>query len=449
MAGRFFCVIYILLTMLQLKKTSAGALLMEEGEHLLTCGQVLADCSVKDVALPGMKAQVKLWDLDLQLLLCCPQKQDCKPCLQVKVIFKIKDQNEDQEVSGDHNDEDYSSKEMEEEQGRALWEPPNPKEYSLRLCYSSPGLIDCCKEVTFTLRHSALVDQTSSEMWLRLILKPVSYGSPVNVKALSTSMTMNIPSLEEVCSPNLERFVEDCEVPRLRAVLDEERDVALLQLDLPNRTMFRRMAVSMTSHVIGINNNADGYQEWEEGQRELTIPLRSVVPCLCFMVRWKGKELHRDICPFINNTELFRRMWQNNVSVSVQEAQMNMANSTALSWNVTAPCQLEGDLWLCRKTTVEGQCEEVNGSRQRMHNPAYGKWTNTIHGLRKEGEFINVNPHPGLCVQMRIQGMDTKLDPICPFTIPRNRWTLAVLIGILIICLAVFCAFVIHVAIKG
>lgn len=117
MARLFPCTHFVLLLLLQLRSPSAGALEMIDGAHRLTCDQGLTDCSVKDVALPGMKGPVKVSRLELSVFLCCINGQYCKPCLRVTVFFTIKDKNEDQEVSGDYGDEDDSSnqKELREE----------------------------------------------------------------------------------------------------------------------------------------------------------------------------------------------------------------------------------------------------------------------------------------------------------------------------------------------
>ncbi|CAB1329309.1 unnamed protein product [Coregonus sp. 'balchen'] len=477
MARLFLCIHFVLLLLLQIRSPSALEM-------------------IYDVALPVMKGPVNVRWLELRVILCCTSRHDCKPCLRVQVFFTIKDQHEDQEVSADHGNKDYNPKQKEEGERSALGMPPSQTEASVTLCYSYPHVIDRCKKVTFTLSHSALGDQHSPEMWLSLLLVPVPYGSPVKVYALSTSGTTIIPSLQNVCSPNLDGVVKECDVPRLQAVIDEKRDVAVLKLKSSNETPTSGMSMCQMSGTEEL-----GFcriQEWQEGQREMIIPLRSIAPCLCFKVldrkgssqgispsytrlqavidekrdvavlklkssnetptsgmsmcqmsglksldsaesRTRGPEEMiiplRSIAPCLC-FKLFRSMWHNNVSVSV-EAQTSAENGTALSWNITAPCQLEGELWLCRRDSVGGQCEEVMGTRQRMHNHTHAG-----------GEFINVNPHPALCVQMKVQGMDTKLDPlICPFATPRNRWSLTLLIGL--ICLAVLGACVIHGALKG
>ncbi|KAJ8016162.1 hypothetical protein DPEC_G00004330 [Dallia pectoralis] len=454
MSCRILCFLFVSLLLLHLRKPFVFALEIIDGRNLLTCGQGLTDCSVKDVALSGMKGHVNVKSLELRVFLCCTNKKDCKPCLRVYVNFSIKGQNEEQEVSGDYNEEDDSTKQSEDGQEGALWRPPartvRLPEYSETVCYSLPGMVDHCKEVTFTLSRSVLADRQFSEMWLILLLKPETYGSPVSVKALSTTETITFPSLEEVCSLNLDSFVKGCDVPRLRAAIDEKRDVALLQLDSSKQIMVICQFMSSPSLMFGTTAPGE-CREWHAGQVEEIISLTSVTPCLCFEVWWKGKELRRKICPFQNNKELFKRMWQNNVSVSVEEAPTNVENGKALRWKVSTPCQLEGELWLCRKASGGGRCNEVNGSRQIMFNHTLSE-----HGLLQVGEFVDVKPHPNFCVQMEIQGIDIKPDLLCPFTSmhlspegPRNRWNLIVMIGILLICLAILGAYALHSTLKG
>lgn len=68
-----------------------------------------------------------------------------------------------------------------------------------------------------------------------------------------------------------------------------------------------------------------------------------------------------------------------NVSVSVAEYQMR-DGEVGLSWNVSAPCRLEAELWLCEKGQPGGHCEEVRGSRQRLHNHIHAGWSATRYG---------------------------------------------------------------------
>ena len=76
---------------------------------------------------------------------------------------------------------------------------------------------------------------------------------------------------------------------------------------------------------------------------------------------------------------------QTNVSVSMSVAAVrgnhgNTRQATALSWNVTAPCRLKGEVWLCKKDSAGGGCEEVTGSRQSLYNRTDDGWRATANG---------------------------------------------------------------------
>lgn len=58
---------------------------------------------------------------------------------------------------------------------------------------------------------------------------------------------------------------------------------------------------------------------------------------------------------------------QNNISVSMAQHQTR-EGGVGLSWNVTAPCRLEAEVWLCKREQPGSQCEEVRSSRQRVHD---------------------------------------------------------------------------------
>lgn len=60
---------------------------------------------------------------------------------------------------------------------------------------------------------------------------------------------------------------------------------------------------------------------------------------------------------------------QHSVSATLVESQLR-DGGIGLIWNVSAPCILEAEVWLCKKDQVGGQCEEVMGSRQRLQ----AKW---------------------------------------------------------------------------
>lgn len=123
-------------------------------------------------------------------------------------------------------------------------------------------------------------------------------------------------------------------------------------------------------------------------------------------VWWKGKALRRQFCPFKNQqgkkvfpnikaaywlipkhcsvcsliffSDALERM-QPNMSVLMVECQMR-DGSRGLCWNVTAPCRLEAEVWLCKKELHGGLCTEVTGSRQQVHNTVHAGWSATRNG---------------------------------------------------------------------
>lgn len=73
-----------------------------------------------------------------------------------------------------------------------------------------------------------------------------------------------------------------------------------------------------------------------------------------------------------------------NVSVSVVESLTHAGamtrNSTALVWNIIAPCRLEAEIHLCKKTsgsTSSKDCQvtdDLRNSRRYIHSRQHRKW---------------------------------------------------------------------------
>lgn len=70
---------------------------------------------------------------------------------------------------------------------------------------------------------------------------------------------------------------------------------------------------------------------------------------------------------------------RNNVSLSVEVCQTREGGA-GLTWNVSAPCRLDAEVWLCKKELAGGPCEEVAGSRQELHNHVQAGWRVTRNG---------------------------------------------------------------------
>ncbi|KAM6924382.1 interleukin-17 receptor C [Xenentodon cancila] len=280
-------------------------------------------------------------------------------------------------------------------------------------------------------------------MQMQLMLtEKVDFGKPIVVTAHSkeTYVIQNVtsPTLDEVCSMMLETNITQCAVPRLHAVFEQERNVVRLQLE---KADFKHK-----EHFLQMQWNAV-YGEvltWPKGKNEMVISSNLVAPCLCFQVWSEGEEKSRrgNYCPFMNQQDILERMLHN-VTLSMMVSQMSDGN-TGLSWNVTSPCKLKAEVWLCKKDLTESRCEEVMGSRQKL-KPV---WSTTRSRHWQMGEF-DVPHHPHLCVQMMLEGTQLFLEPHCPFTASRARWILPLLIGLLLMCLAILGAYITQGVLKG
>lgn len=102
-------------------------------------------------------------------------------------------------------------------------------------------------------------------------------------------------------------------------------------------------------------------------------------------------------------TGVMERMLHN-ISVSMAEDQMRDGKA-GLTCNVTAPCRLEAEVWLCEKGQPGGQCEEVWGSRTRLHNHADASWFATPYGHL-------VKTHRNTCSTVMFFSGNTLLAPL-------------------------------------
>ncbi|XP_042265801.1 interleukin-17 receptor C [Thunnus maccoyii] len=405
----------------------ATALEMIDDPPELICSESLTDCQVSkasqyDDALPSPNVT----RVELKVILCCSARQDCEPCLRIIITIKEVDYaNYVSEESGDRNDDDSVA------EGSGQFVLPEPR---VKVCLSSPGSVDYCKTLQFKPSYSS---DSTHEL---LLTEKVMFGSPVVVHVYSHDhQNITIPSLEDVCSMKRKWTVKACDAPRLRAETDEQRNVVLQLENTDNRQeelMCQMFWNEMPGEVLA----------WPKGEGKMVISSNFVAPCLCFQVWQKGKSLRSEFCPFKNQQDALERM-QRNVSVSVVEFPL-LEGGTGLSWNVTAPCRLEAEVWLCKKDVAGGQCEEVTGSRQSLHNNVDAGWIATRNGHWKIGEF-NVSSHPLLCVQMKIKGMKSSLEPQCPFETSRWRWSLPLFIGLLLMFLAILGAYFVQGVLKG
>ncbi|CAJ1084920.1 interleukin-17 receptor C isoform X1 [Xyrichtys novacula] len=392
------------------------------------------DLTCSQFGLPDPDDSVNVTHVQLQVFLCCSDTQDCKPCLQITITIQVVDTNETKEISeasGQHDNDDGTISGNSSGEGSA----------SVVVHLSSPGSLDCLKTLSIKTRNSSL-NQASQQHTVKLLLKNLIFGSLIGVRVSSHSegtddvQNITIPPLEQVCSLNLKRAVKDCGAPRFRVVPGHKRHEFLLQLENDTNGLQEEIMFCM------VRNNVFGeHLRWPADKTEIPIPSHSVAPCLCFQSWWKGKELRREFCPFKDEQDAMEKM-QQNVSLSVVESQMR-EGVVGLSWNVTAPCWLEAEVWPCMKDPVGDHCEEVMGFRQRLHSHEHAGWRATRRGHWKTGEF-NISSHPLLCIQLTIHGMKSYLEPHCPFTKPRWRWVVPLLIALLLICIIILGAYLLQ-----
>uniref|UniRef100_A0A8C3G7M8 SEFIR domain-containing protein n=1 Tax=Cyclopterus lumpus TaxID=8103 RepID=A0A8C3G7M8_CYCLU len=410
---------------------SARALEVTDGDAPeLGCSEGLTACRVSAAgrfaaALPDPDDTANVTRVQLKVILRCSASQECEPYL--RILIAVQDVNitgELSQESGDHGDEDESF-------------GMNPTSDGSE---DSPGAFECCKTIQFISNYSGLDRASSQQPTHELLLtQKTTFGIPVVVLVYAHShgaeiiQNITIPSLKEVCSMNLKGTEKICDAPRLRVETDHKRNVVLLRMENTEC----RVVWNRTGEVLA----------WPEGQREMVLPSHFIAPCLCFQVWCEGKTLRSEFCPFENHQQDALEIMQSNVTVTVEESRRREGGA-GLTWNVTSPCRLEAEVRLCKKDRPGGRCVEVRGSRQRLHNQSHAGWSATRRGWQKTGEF-NVLSHPLLCVQIKLHGMESFLEPQCPFATSRWRWSLPILLGLILTCLAILGAYLIQGLLKG
>ncbi|XP_047464588.1 interleukin-17 receptor C isoform X2 [Mugil cephalus] len=405
---------------------STDQLEIHEDAPELTCSKGLSDCRVSQVsefsaALREPCGTVDVATVQLKGSLCCSKEHRCNACLQVIISLREKDNaNYVSEESGDGGEE----------------------EALVKVCFSSPGSRELCKALQFNTSGSSLgqLSEQSTQQMQLVLTERVNFGAPIVVSVHSeetyTTRNITLPSLEEICSKELAGTIRECDVPRFRATIDHERNV-VLQLE-NNEARQDKIVIQLFWDEMPLK-----VLEWPKGKTQEVISSDFITPCLCFQAWWNGSSHVRGkYCPFKAQQGALERM-QHNVAVTLVESQLR-DGGVGLSWNVTAPCKAKAEVWLCKKDLAGGQCEEVKASRQHLR----ADWKPARNTHWQAGEF-NVTSHPLLCVQMKVDGMALPFEPHCPFTMSRLRWSLPLLIGLMLIILAMLGAYFIQGILKG
>ncbi|XP_063321081.1 uncharacterized protein wu:fl23c11 [Pelmatolapia mariae] len=402
---------------------SAGALeIFDQDTPEFTCSKGLTDCHVDQApfsdVFPDQYNKVDVTQLQLESVLCCSNKQNCSLCLQVTITLQADEVGNVMDVSEESGDD-------------------SEKEDFVKVYFSFPGS-EFWKALYFKQSNST-VDKSTYKLLLR---EKVHFGSPVMVSVDSKIQNMTLPSLKDVCDKELEATINECgktlsqtRSPRLSVVGGQQKNVIL---QLKNADV--RQGDAITWQMVWDKIPAEQHA-WPKEKNEVVIPSDVVLPCLCFQAWWEG-SLRTQICPFRNQQDALENM-QHSVSATLVESQLR-DGGTGLIWNVSAPCILEAEVWLCKKDQVGGQCEELTHSRQRLQ----AKWDERRSRYLQTGEF-DVPSHPLLCVQMKINGTNSTLEPQCPFATSRLRWSLVLIIGLLLMCLAILGAYLIQGILQG
>ncbi|XP_062854833.1 interleukin-17 receptor C [Trichomycterus rosablanca] len=366
--------------------------------------------------------------------LLCHSDEGWLPCLRIQLNIT---------ATGFHEDLDQYA-EASYETGSGMKVPIHVSP-SIQVCYQGSDFFGS-RELTFT----PISDDSTTEMWMSLVvmLEKVHFGSEVHIFCPPSlkhnfSIHVSLPAEDTVCSHGL--GVEWCKAPILMSEINVETGMARLHLDALDNRRIQDMRACQR------NGNGECTElKWD--QNPLMIPLSSVIPCLCIQIWWET-EPRKEFCPFVNNTVLS----SSNVSVTVEESQTHDAavdrDTSALAWNITAPCKLQVELHLCKKPAIFGKgCFESDDLKTRshqIHNQSNPDWKNSNRYWKLQGEFLRVQRHPSLCVQIKVRGIEGYFDPICPYEFNRAYWSLSLLAGLVLICLTVLGAYAVQGTLKG
>ncbi|XP_051933193.1 interleukin-17 receptor C isoform X2 [Hippocampus zosterae] len=364
------------------------------------CSQGLSECTVVAVmpfAIPESDA-VDVQTLTAKVELCCKENTSCTLCLLMEAEIAI------------HVDEDMAKRlQLRQDNEEDTKAATISAAAFVTLCYKTPPTFPACKRVDFTVTPTGLEQKVAKISLVITNPAAVSFSSIVYVypsKAMHLRKEIVSPSLNEVCSQNRRKPIKECHVPTISSVINQKMNQVELKF-------------AGESNMC-IQYEADGRcQSWERK----TIPLHSVIPCLCLQV-WDDDRRSQS-CPFKNVGFLEENVWRN-LTASVDRGRMNDKGQMLL-WNLTAPCRLEGEVWPCR-WTLPYICTEIEGFRQQLVNSTWKQNRNMLWVLLRNG---------GL-----------HLGPFCSHQTARWRWNLLAVAVLLVIILTALILCLLHDFIK-
>ncbi|XP_060766666.1 uncharacterized protein il17rc isoform X2 [Neoarius graeffei] len=371
----------------------------------IICSQGLKRCKVikqNSVVHPPDSGPLEVLGFGVESALCREGTLMYKACLRIRIQLRIHD---DVNVSGE------TPEDSEDDEHAAL-----------TLCCSSPPNLPSCKTITFIVKSNV---QKNQEVVV-VVHDDVFLGSSVTVTVNKTSQVVHIPRQSSVCPAPL---IEECKSPNISHEISKHRGVVELKAET-NKGLslcMKRKGMAMC---------------WSSNW---TIPLHAITHCMCFQAWSENTEDEKSwssrsqICPFENNEEI-RRNAVKNLSLSVGRIKTN-EGAAALSWNLSAPCRLETEVWPCQMAvSVGGDCSEVPGFRQIISTG----WEENISMVWTSGVFQDVQATNNLpvCVMFKVDG--EMFGPLCERDAYRGRWVSLGFVMLLVFVLLAFGVFVLR-----
>lgn len=403
---------YHILCLLLTACLSACSLEITTHDTQVICSQGLSECTMEDATwlLETESVAMEVTNLIPQVKLCC--RDECGLCLVIDIeVYVDLDKLVEEGSHSVQGDDDVSDQSKD---GKG----------SVTLCYKTPLTLPTCKKAEFTVNQAALSEQSSAQITIIINNPLVSFESEVLLYTTNKPQIKKeviVPHQNEVCSLEIHYRIKDCHVPKLISYgINQPLNQVELHFSGSNTSL---PSVCIQSETIG------SCMPWE-GK---TVPLHSITPCMCFQVWEKDGGSRSRSCPFSHNRTFQRNIWEN-ISVSVSKGFMNN-NNTMLSWKVSAPCKVDGEVWACERIPGPYSCTNIKGFKQRL---AAGSWRQDNKGFWETTSEFDQNL---TCVMVQINDMEHKMGPFCCDNVDRWRWSLFAVAVMLLVSLTLLITF--------
>ncbi|KAM9759732.1 interleukin-17 receptor C-like isoform 1-T2 [Menidia menidia] len=393
----------------------------------LICSQGLSGCTMEDVIpISSSEDTADVQKLNSDYKLCCEDVKRCILCLVIDMELHILTEKDVEEEGHSGADDEDFSEEMKRDKA------------SVTVCYKAPATMPSCRKVEFTVNKTAVTHRNQAKVTI-ITAQPdgFPFGGQMRLyipKDLRVYQDIAAPSLETVCSQkHLVNLIAMCHVPTVSSVMNLNTN----QMEL----LFEGRNETPPSLCLQYEENGS-CQSWNQ----TTVPRYSLAPCMCFQAWDKDEKRSRrsKYCPFKNKDfphDLQQDMWKN-LTVHVSLGKMN-DQSMMLSWNLSAPCRLQGEVWLCYKT---GYCTGTNNLRKELVN---GTWRQNSNALWEyKGVFEGINEQFSQCVLVKLKGLEHHFGPFCHNDTSRWRWSLLVVAVMLLVTLTALLVYFLHEYVK-